>query len=326
MDIQQLRQSLKLKWLSYYEQNRTWLVKMRVWGTYDGLRRPSSGFILATLSVLEAQFDEILGFILELNNNPDRIIAALGLNFNPDEELRSIKLEHSLTADQVQSESLQEEPCEDKLVPLVVTKYQSPTKALHSEQEQTEITLSYKPVVSFISKTGVARTHQPVPAIAVATKIAPQSSGRMPNSTKLPVGIIRQKPVRSPLGRLSSGTSLAMTNEVKSNGKALPSLATEISSNRKLVRSLEITTEVPVTAKTLPSLALATEISSTGKISSLIVAREAQSNGNGKIQSEISKDLSSSTNARSLASWVDEFCQGTGWNQEEAIAMPWELK
>ncbi len=84
MNIQQLRQSLKMKWLSYYEQNRPWLVKIRIWGTYDGLRRPSSGFMLATLSVLEPQFAQILSFLSELNNNPDQIVTALGLNFNPE--------------------------------------------------------------------------------------------------------------------------------------------------------------------------------------------------------------------------------------------------
>lgn len=290
MDIQQLRQSLKLKWLSYYEQNRTWLVKMRIWDTYDGLRRPLSGFILATLSALEPEFDEILGFILELNNNPDRIIAALGLNFDPDEELHLIKLEDSLTADQVESESLKEEYWQEKPVPsFAITKYQSSTKQLDSGQQPTEIRRSYQPVVSFAATTEVTRTHQPVPAIAVATKIAPQSPERMPNSTKLPAGILRQKLVRS---------------------------------------SLEITTEVPVTAKTLPSPSLASEISSNGKKLSLLVTKEIQGNGNAKIQTlNISKkaDLSSSTNARTLASWVDEFCQGSKWNQEETIAIPYEL-
>ena len=91
MNIQQLRESLKIKWLSYYYQHRSWLEKMRIWGTYDGFRRPYSGFILATLSVLEPKLDDILPFILELNNNPDQIIAALGLNFNPEEQFHLVK-------------------------------------------------------------------------------------------------------------------------------------------------------------------------------------------------------------------------------------------
>lgn len=88
MDIQHLRHSSKVKWLLYYRQNRPWLVKLRIWGTYDGQRRPSSSFILAVLSNLEPQLTEMFPFIIALSNNPDQIVAALGLNFNPDTELK----------------------------------------------------------------------------------------------------------------------------------------------------------------------------------------------------------------------------------------------
>lgn len=101
MDIKQLRDALKLKWLNYCQENRSWLVKMQIWRTYDGVRRPSSGYILATLSVLEPSLQQILPFILELNNNPDDIVAALGLNFNPDEELCLLDLETSLAKNQI---------------------------------------------------------------------------------------------------------------------------------------------------------------------------------------------------------------------------------
>lgn len=90
MDIQHLRHSAKVKWLLYYRQNRPWLVRLRIWGTYDGQRRPSSSFILAVLSNLEPQLTEMLPFIIDLSNNPDQIVAALGLNFNPDTELKSM--------------------------------------------------------------------------------------------------------------------------------------------------------------------------------------------------------------------------------------------
>lgn len=103
MDIKQLRQTLKLKWLSYCEENSSWLVKMKVWHSYDHVRRPSSGYILATLSVLEPHLKQILPFLLELNNNPDQIVAALGLNFNPDEELRLLRLESSAAKNQIVS-------------------------------------------------------------------------------------------------------------------------------------------------------------------------------------------------------------------------------
>ncbi len=88
MNTQQLRQSLKVKWLTYYQKNRPWVVRMRLWGTYDGQRRPASSFILGVLSTLEPHLTEMFPFILDLSKNPDRVIAALGLNFNPDAELK----------------------------------------------------------------------------------------------------------------------------------------------------------------------------------------------------------------------------------------------
>ncbi|MBV8886390.1 MAG: hypothetical protein JO235_20680 [Chroococcidiopsidaceae cyanobacterium CP_BM_RX_35] len=87
MNIQHLRHSLKVKWLLYYRQNRPWLTRLRIWGTFDGQRRPSSSFILAVLSTLEPELTQTLPFIIDLSNHPDQILAALGLNFNPDAEL-----------------------------------------------------------------------------------------------------------------------------------------------------------------------------------------------------------------------------------------------
>jgi len=97
MDIQQLRQSLKVKWLLYYRRNRPWMTKLRIWGTYDGQRRPSSSFILATLTNLEPQLIQMLPFIVALSNHPDQIVAALGLNFNPELELKSLTETTSIT-------------------------------------------------------------------------------------------------------------------------------------------------------------------------------------------------------------------------------------
>lgn len=90
MDIQPLRHSVKIKWLLYYRQNRPWLIQLKIWGTYQGQRRPSSSFILATVSTLEPQLTQMLPFIVALSNHPDQIVAALGLNFNPDQELKSL--------------------------------------------------------------------------------------------------------------------------------------------------------------------------------------------------------------------------------------------
>lgn len=89
MNIDQLRQSLKEKWLNYYRENRQWLTRIAIWVNCDGQRRPSSSFILGTLSVLEPRLTELLPLVVDLSNNPDRIVTALGLNFNPDEVIEA---------------------------------------------------------------------------------------------------------------------------------------------------------------------------------------------------------------------------------------------
>lgn len=91
MNTQQLRQSLRDKWLHYYAENRQWITRMRVWVECDGQRRPSSSFILATLSILEPQLNQLLPLIVDLSNNPDRIVMALGLNLNPDDMLAQLQ-------------------------------------------------------------------------------------------------------------------------------------------------------------------------------------------------------------------------------------------
>jgi hypothetical protein len=301
MNIQHLRQSLKQKWLSYYEQNILWLVKMRIWGTYDGLRRPLSGFILATLSVLEPQFDEVLSFMLDLNNDPDKIVAALGLNFNPDEELRLIKSEHSMAISQVESESPDQKYSEDKYVSSVVTADRitphSPSKTLDSSLPRADQLVS-----SFMTTAEVVRTSKPELVVAFATKIAPDTPPKTPTS-----GFLREyQPLSSyfaasrqisPLERLPSG----MTTEVNSKAKTMPSvaLATEVKSNAPSVR-------IPVGAL----LAITTEISSNGKpVRSLAITTGAKSN-NQYPNIPLQKVNLPTTNARSLASWVDEFCDG----------------
>jgi len=45
---------------------------------------------LATLSSLEPQLIQTFPFIVTLSDYPDQIVAALGLNFDPDAELKLI--------------------------------------------------------------------------------------------------------------------------------------------------------------------------------------------------------------------------------------------
>ncbi|BBD67358.1 hypothetical protein NIES4072_53480 [Nostoc commune NIES-4072] len=326
MNIQELRQSLKQKWLSYYEQNISWLVKMRIWGTYDGLRRPLSGFILATLSVLEPQFDEILAFMLELNNDPDKIVAALGLNFNPDEELHLMKLDHSMAISQVESKSPDEKHFEDKYLSSALT---ASKIALHSLAKTLDPNLSRADelVPSITATTEVVRTRKPELVVA-ATKIAPDTPVKTPSS-----GLLREhQPVRWHSGQLPSRGSATMTSEVNTKAKTMPSvaLATELNSNASSVRipvgaSLAITTEINSNGKPVRScFAACRQTSPLGRLPSgalLAITTEVKSNSkrpNIQPENVKSKVNLETTNARSIASWVDEFCYGAR-NKEEDI-------
>ena len=87
VNIKQLRHSLQEKWLTYYFENREWLVQLSIWVTCEGQYRPSASFILATLTALEPQLTQLMPLLVGLNSHPDRIVSALGLNFNPDDRV-----------------------------------------------------------------------------------------------------------------------------------------------------------------------------------------------------------------------------------------------
>ncbi len=318
MNIQQLRQSLKQKWLIYYKQNISWLVKMRIWATYDGLRRPLSGFILATLSVLEPQFDEILSFMVDLNNDPDKIVAALGLNFNPDEELCLIKSDHSITTSQVENELPDEKYSEDKHLSSVETATKIAPNSLAKTLDYN-LPRADRVVRSFTATAEVSRTREPELVVA-ATKIAPDTPVKTPSS-----GLLREyQLVRWHSGQLPSGASATMTSQVNSKAKTMPSvaLATEVKSNAPSSR-------IPVDA----SLAVTSEISSNGKPvrsplgrlpsgASLAITTEVKSNvkdPNIQPQEVKSKVNLPTTNARSIASWVDEFCYGAREKEKDIL-------
>ncbi|WP_414574832.1 DUF5331 domain-containing protein [Anabaena sp. CCY 9402-a] len=287
MNIQELRQSLKMKWLDYYEQNRPWLVKLRVWAAYDGLRRPSSGFILATLSVLEPEFDQILAFVMELNNNPDEIVAALGLNFNPDKELGLIESQMNLAVTKVEQEYPEEQP----VTSVALTVQDVPQTLTHVDR---------------LEKLVVMPCSYHVPTLpAIATEV--RTSGRA-------IATTAKMNIKSTIHKSSSqqGQLFAITLELPKKDKPLTSLAlaTTKPRNGKVVSSLEITTEVPGTPKTLISSKMVTEISQNGQY----VHKKPPAPAN-------KFNPRPHTNASNLASWVDEFCLGTGWNSEEAVSM-----
>ncbi|KOP27822.1 hypothetical protein AMR41_02540 [Hapalosiphon sp. MRB220] len=304
MNIQQLRESLKLKWVKYYFQNRPWLVKMRIWGTYDGERRPSSGFILATLSVLEPELDEILPLLLELNNNPDCIVTALGLNFNPEEEL------HLLTDDN------------------------------NHKNDDVEVEVAQEKILSETSTNGKVDSQSQV--VLSSNQFNPSQNGKQEISSKVSTQVHNQK---------NSGSSLTVINKVESrgtpvpalavinrtnNGKALPALAvvgraessskstptpllTVVSkaenssnSNDKPVRSLPIITNINRESQPASSVVATSKVGSKTKLA-LIPLQELVDHVNSVPTKQNYK----------LASWVDDFCQGSRWEKDEATYIPY---
>jgi hypothetical protein len=111
MNVQGLRQSLKFKWLQYYRENRHWMEKMQIWATFEEERRPLSSFILATVTVMEPELIDMLPLLAELNSDPDAMVAALGLNFNPETELALVQTTSSNSQKEtIVNENLVEQP------------------------------------------------------------------------------------------------------------------------------------------------------------------------------------------------------------------------
>ena len=104
MNSKQLRRSLKIKWLTYYRDNREWIDKLGIWVTSNGQRRPSSGFILGALATLEPDLTNLLPLVVDLSSNPDRIISALGLDISPVKELEALEAAHKLLSSSAQAE------------------------------------------------------------------------------------------------------------------------------------------------------------------------------------------------------------------------------
>ncbi|MFH7026130.1 MAG: DUF5331 domain-containing protein [Heteroscytonema crispum UTEX LB 1556] len=292
MNIQQLRESLKIKWLNYYEQNRPWLVKMRIWGTYDSERRPSSGFILATLSLLEPLLEQVFPFILELNNNPDRIVAALGLNFNPDEELRLIKLDKAIA------------------ITDATTSVESNENSLADDAVNTEVYNNGKPVPSDAAPTELDRE----PAV-VPTKV-------YSDRKSVPLVAVSSKTHSTGLPMLS----LAVPIKAYSDRNAVPLVAVSrgFQNQSKVGRSLAVPSLKQSNSKPVSSIPAPTQRQGKNKpVSSVTVPTQTQ--GDGKILKKLYKNVPgeirpfSSSNASNLPSWIDEFCQGAACDRDDAI-------
>uniref|UniRef100_A0A832M4M5 DUF5331 domain-containing protein n=1 Tax=Oscillatoriales cyanobacterium SpSt-402 TaxID=2282168 RepID=A0A832M4M5_9CYAN len=132
MNTRQFRKSIKEKWLNYYADNRQWIICLRIWVNCDGQRRPSSSFILATLSILEPQLNQLLPLIVDLSSNPDRIVAALGLNFNPDEHPTVIAKIKQMEEETENSSEIEETNGSMRMLPAATNEVQLPSPSTPS--------------------------------------------------------------------------------------------------------------------------------------------------------------------------------------------------
>ncbi|MBF2057124.1 MAG: hypothetical protein IGQ45_07840 [Cyanobacterium sp. T60_A2020_053] len=91
--MNKIKEQIKEKWLDYWEKNRTWIITSCQYNGYrktpDNGRRPRSEFIIVVLTILSSQFAQTwLEIFYSLNSNEDDIVKALGLDFDPDLELK----------------------------------------------------------------------------------------------------------------------------------------------------------------------------------------------------------------------------------------------
>ncbi|MEC4892004.1 MAG: DUF5331 domain-containing protein [Oscillatoria sp. PMC 1051.18] len=100
--LEELKPTLKDKWLDYYQANRSWFRRTKnykwIVGTPDGGYRPDSYLIIGAVSALEPKVTEILFHFFLVSDNRDRIVEALGLHFDPEKELEKRAAEKAQTA------------------------------------------------------------------------------------------------------------------------------------------------------------------------------------------------------------------------------------
>jgi len=87
--FEELKPTLKDKWLDYYEANRRVIKKLMELGhKYSYGQRPKSDFIIGTVSALEPRLEDYLFCFFLVCDDLDKILKTLELDFDPEEELK----------------------------------------------------------------------------------------------------------------------------------------------------------------------------------------------------------------------------------------------
>lgn len=92
--FEQIKPSIKTKWLDYYENNQEWLKLLMDSGEFvatpDGGRRPQGSVVMGAVSSLEPRLAEILYHFFLVHANFDTVVDVIGLNFDPAVELKNL--------------------------------------------------------------------------------------------------------------------------------------------------------------------------------------------------------------------------------------------
>lgn len=139
-----LKNSLKQKWLQYFQSNRFWISLHSGVATPDGGKRPPSYLILGVINALEPQLAELMLPFSKLNPNVDTLIDVLGLNFDPDLMLGNSSQANTEVQEQIQVDDLLQVTFDDEVV-VVVDEAESlggGSSVAKSFQEQTAFTVT----------------------------------------------------------------------------------------------------------------------------------------------------------------------------------------
>ncbi|KST63249.1 hypothetical protein BC008_38855 [Mastigocoleus testarum BC008] len=353
-----------MKWLTYYKINRRWLVRMQVWGTFNGRRRPYSGFILATVTALEPKLHHILPFVLDLNNNPDDIIAALGLNFNPEEQLHLVKIDNisnttaaktvesqaipqssvaqssvskpsisqssvskpSVSQSSASKPSVSQQPLQKSkalpAVPVVVDSFKQQNnnqkEQAHSLAQPREQISQTKISQTKISQTKVSQTKRAEPTIDVTVTKPTDKFGKDASSIQdANRQSFPQKPLPHPQTKLQTNFQQNLPQNIPQNIKKLPTDKPQTIS----VASNSVTSEVEDNRREIPQqkIGLNQQLRTETKVSKTIRSQEELKNQENFQRDNNNESDEQPARVNRLAKWIDELCQGSGWDRDDMI-------
>ena len=340
INIQQLRQSLKMKWLTYYKTNRRWLARMQVWGTFNGHRRPYSGFILATITALEPKLHHILPFVLDLNNNPDDIIAALGLNFNPEEQLHLVKLDDSSSTTPVNTTTTK--PIDNQTFykpsvskPTETSKALTPvTPIVDSLKQQSDPPQSDKRTIDVKVTTPndeLKEDRQNLQNVRVqdmrvhnvrARQSLPQkpsqSSPQRPLQSSPPLQSSKQQsfPQQSFPQKPLPKPETKLQNLPADTHQSVPvTTKVEIKDTRGEALAKKIDVKQPAKVETLAS-STSTNNTSTSNTFSSQEKNTSKADSIGDTKNQVEQQPA---RVNRLAKWIDELCQGSSWDRDDMV-------